>query len=182
MVDISRYANPWDAHRYCPACGASGITVSGDRSVLCKQCGFHFYFNTAASVAGLIEDDIGRLLMIIRAHNPQKGFLDLPGGFVDFNETAEDALKREIKEELNLEVKGCSYFKSFPNVYCFDGIINRTLDLAFFCTVECFTGQKLSDEIEDAIFVKPAEIDMDSIGFESIRNIVSMYLRFRNIK
>jgi len=181
MAETSKHANPWDTHRFCPACGAAGIEVRADRSVLCRRCGFHFYFNTAAAVAGLIEDDIGRLLMIVRAHNPQKGSLDLPGGFVDFDETAEDALKREIKEELNLEVKECSYFKSFPNIYNFDGIINRTLDFAFFCTVESFTGQKLSDEVNDAVFVRPAEINLTRIGFDSIRNMVSAYLRFKEI-
>ena len=145
--------------------------------MFCKQCGFHYYFNAAAAVAGLIEDDKGRLLMTVRAHDPAKGALDLPGGFVDFDETAEDALKREVKEELSLEVMKCSYFKSFPNTYIYDNITMRTVDLAFICTVESFESQKLSDEIKEVRFLNPVEISLDRIGFDSIRNIVSSYVR-----
>jgi NAD+ diphosphatase len=178
MTDSSEHKKTTkEAFRYCPGCGAEDIALQADRSVICKKCGFHFYFNAAAAVAGLIEDDSGRLLMIVRAHDPQKGALDLPGGFVDFDETAEHALKREVKEELNLEIMDCSYFKSFPNTYTYDDITYKTLDLAFVCTVESFIVQKPSDEIQDILFIKPADIDLNSIGFDSIRNIVSLYLR-----
>ena len=179
MVDTPGHAPPWRNFRYCPGCGAKGITIQGDRSVLCRKCGYHLYFNVGAAVAGLIEDDIGRLLLTVRAHDPEKDTLDLPGGFVDFQETAEGALKREIKEELNLKVKRCSYFKSFPNIYPYDNISNRTLDLAFVCTVDSFKGQKPSEEIQDILFIKPADIDLNNIGFDSIRNIVSAYLLSR---
>ena len=179
MVDEQKHTGPWITFRFCPGCGAKGIAVRADRSVLCKQCGFHYYFNAAAAVAGLIEDDIGRLLMTVRARDPAKGALDLPGGFVDFDETAEDALIREVKEELSLEVKKCFYFKSFPNTYLYDNITMRTVDLAFICAVESFGSQKLSEEIKDVRFLNPLEISLDRIGFDSIRNIVSTYLRSR---
>ena len=182
MVDAPGHAPPWRTFRYCPGCGAKGIAVRGDRSVLCKKCGYHFYFNVGAAVAGLIEDDIGRLLLTVRAHDPEKDTLDLPGGFVNFKETAEEALAREIKEELNLKIKKCSYFKSFPNTYLYDNIFNRTLDLAFVCTVYSFKRQKPSEEIQGVLFIKPADIDLKSIGFDSIRNIVSSYLRIKNDK
>jgi NAD+ diphosphatase len=179
MVDVPGHAPPLRTFRYCPGCGTKGIAIRGDRSVLCKKCGYHFYFNVAAAVAGIIEDDIGRLLLTVRSHDPKKGALDLPGGFVDLNETAEDALAREIKEELNLKVKNCSYFKSFPNTYIYDNITYRTLDLAFVCTVDSFKDQKPSEEIQGVLFIKPADIDLNSIGFDSIRNIVSSYLRIK---
>ena len=182
MVDEQKHTGPWKTFRFCPGCGAKGIAVRADRSVFCKQCGFHFYFNAAAAVAGLIEDDIGRLLMTVRAHDPAKGALDLPGGFVDFDETAEDALMREVKEELSLEVKKCSYFRSFPNTYIYDNITMRTIDLAFICAVESFESQKLSDEIKDVRFLNPLKIPLDRIGFDSIRNIVSSYLRYKDIQ
>ena len=179
MVDTSRHTSPWKNFRYCPGCGADGLAIRSDRSVLCKECGYHLYFNVCAAVAGLIEDDIGRLLLTVRAHDPEKGTLDLPGGFVNFKETAEVALKREIKEELNLKVKECTYFKSFPNIYLYDNIFYRTLDLAFVCSVDSFKDQKLSEEIQDIYFMKPADIDLKNIGFDSIRNIVSSYLRIK---
>jgi NAD+ diphosphatase len=177
MVDVTSHDPPWRTFRHCPSCGVRGVSIRGDRSVLCRKCGYHFYFNVGAAVAGLIEDDIGKLLLTVRAHDPGKGSLDLPGGFVNFEETAEDALKREIKEELNLKIKRCCYFKSFPNIYLYDNIPNRTLDFAFICFVDSFKRLKLSEEIQDVLFIKPVSIDLKSIGFDSIRNIVSAYLR-----
>lgn len=51
----------------------------------------------AAAVAGLIFNEKGQLLLTIRAKDPGKGLLDLPGGFVDMGENADQALRREIE-------------------------------------------------------------------------------------
>jgi len=180
MGDISGH-QPGKSFRHCPGCGAESLAERPDRSVLCSGCGFHYYFNPAAAVAGIIEDDLGRLLLTVRAHDPRKGALDLPGGFVDFSESAEDALRREVREELNLNVLHCDYFGSFPNTYVFDRITYRTLDLAFTCTIESFEPMALSDEIESTLIVPPSEIELDCIGFDSIRNILFRYLNSRSL-
>jgi NAD+ diphosphatase len=180
MADVSGFPPPGEAFRFCPGCGAPGISTRSGRSILCSRCGFHFYFNAASAVAGLIEDDSRRVLLTVRAHDPQKGTLDLPGGFVDFAESAEDAIMREVREELNLKVGKCTYFGSFPNMYTYDGITYRTLDLAFVCTVESLEPMVISDEIERILFLMPSEIELDRIGFDSIRNILFRYLHSRS--
>lgn len=181
MADASGLPPQAKAFRFCPGCGTPGIGVRPDRSVFCSRCGFHYYFNTASAVAGLIEDDLGRLLLIVRGHEPKKGTLDLPGGFVDPAETAEDALRREIHEELNLKAGKCAYFGSFPNTYTYDNITYRTLDLAFVCTVESFEPLALSDEVEKVLLLTLPEIALDRVGFDSIRNILLRYLNFRSM-
>jgi 8-oxo-dGTP diphosphatase len=55
----------------------------------------------------------GRILLIKRKNEPFKGYWALPGGFVDYQEPVEDALKREVREEAGLEVD----IKGFHNVY-----------------------------------------------------------------
>jgi len=180
MADASGLPPQARAFRFCPGCGTPGIGVRRDRSILCSRCGFHYYFNTASAVAGLIEDDLGRLLLIVRGHEPKKGTLDLPGGFVDPAETAEDALRREIHEELNLKAGKCSYFGSFPNTYTYDNITYTTLDLAFVCTVESFEPLAISDEVEKVLLLTLPEIALDRVGFDSIRNILFQYLHSRS--
>jgi len=47
----------------------------------------------------------GKILLIKRDHDPFEGYWALPGGYIDFNETAEQACKREVKEETNMKTR-----------------------------------------------------------------------------
>lgn len=169
-----------NSFRFCPGCGHPGPGFNADRSLQCGRCGFHYFFNAAAAVAGLIEDARGKLLLVVRAHDPKKGMLDLPGGFVDFNETAEDAIRREVREELNLTLSRCSYFASRPNVYTYDRITYHTLDLSFVCEASNPEDLVISDEIEAVEFIRPEEIKPDRVGFGSIRDILFRYMHSRS--
>ena len=163
--------------RFCPKCGSSEFFYQQDNSFLCKQCEFHLYINSAAAVAALIVNEKGELLLTRRAVEPQKGMLDLPGGFVDVMETAENALCREIKEELNLEVKDFSYFMSHPNEYIFGGISVFTIDLAYICSINSFNKIGAKDDITGFEFYNPKAIPFDEIGSTSIREVVKSFAK-----
>ncbi|MCH8193027.1 MAG: NUDIX domain-containing protein [Planctomycetes bacterium] len=100
---------------HCPRCGAAGLSRPNVNKWVCPQCKFQLYLNTAAAVCALIQDDRGRLLVTVRANDPKKGFWDLPGGFVDPDESAEHAVIREVREELGLRVSSTDYLCSRPN-------------------------------------------------------------------
>ena len=51
-----------------------------------------------------------------RAKEPAKDTLDLPGGFIDMNETGEEGVAREVEEETGLKVKKATYLFSLPNI------------------------------------------------------------------
>lgn len=53
--------------------------------------------------AMIMQDD--EVLLVYRKRNPEKDHWSLPGGKVELYETLEDAVKRELKEELNLEIQ-----------------------------------------------------------------------------
>ncbi len=81
--------------RFCPACGVEGGDFLLSREYHCPACGFR-YFHNVATAAGIVAKRAGKYLFVVRAAEPAKGKLGLPGGFVDPGERVEDALRREI--------------------------------------------------------------------------------------
>ena len=57
------------------------------------------------AVAGVVWNDEGEILLIRRSKPPRQGEWSLPGGKVEFGETLEQALRRELREETNLEIE-----------------------------------------------------------------------------
>lgn len=163
--------------KVCPVCGADAVKPNSAKSVICGGCGFVYFFNPAAAVAALIVNPANELLITVRAADPGKGQWDLPGGFVDPGESAEEALRREIREELHLTVDSMHYFCSVPNEYVYRKVTYMTLDLAFICQVADFTKLSAADDIESVMFVGDGQLVPEKFAFDSIRTIVS---QFRN--
>ena len=80
---------------YCPECGSPHFEVNNEKSKKCTDCGFVYYFNPSSATVALILNEKKELLVCRRAKEPAKGTLDLPGGFIDMNETGEEGVGRE---------------------------------------------------------------------------------------
>lgn len=117
--------------KMCPECGSKNIEWRNGKKWLCPDCGFDLYCNVAAAVGIVLYDDEYNVLFEVRAKEPRKGFLCLPGGFVDPDESAEDAVVRECHEELDAEVHGSKFLCSFPNTYEYKNIEYKTCDIFF---------------------------------------------------
>lgn len=159
----------------CPACGADTLKSDSAKSVVCATCGFVYFFNPAAAVAAIIVNAKNELLVAIRASDPGKGQWDLPGGFVDPGESAEEAIRREVKEELNLDIESMTYFCSVPNEYAYKQVTYATVDLAFICQVNDFSGIQALDDVANIMFVPIDTIDLEKFAFDSIRTTLSRY-------
>jgi NADH pyrophosphatase NudC (nudix superfamily) len=92
--------------KLCPMCGSKNIENHGNRKWVCPDCAFDLYNNVASAVGVVIRDRYNNVLFEIRAKQPRKGYLALPGGFVDFEESAEEAVVRECREEIGVAVEG----------------------------------------------------------------------------
>lgn len=163
---------------YCPSCGSPSFKPKTEQQFVCSRCGFTLFHNTACAVVGLILTPEQKMLFTRRAHDPGKGTLDLPGGFVDYRERAEDALCREIKEELNLDVKSQTFVCTMPNLYPYKGVLYHTIDLFFVCHVQDLSSIKLSNEIQETVMLNRDELSIDEIGFNSVRNFMSYILEY----
>jgi len=173
--------HPSEVIKYCPRCGSKRFPAVDFKSFKCEDCGFHFFINSAAAVAALIVNDKNELLLTYRAFEPCKGMLDLPGGFIDPEEAAEEALRREVKEELDLEVVEMRYLGSFPNEYIFSGYSVFTTDLGFICKVKDFSSISSSDDVAGYQFFAFKDIDYDAISSPSIRHLVKLYAQQFNV-
>jgi len=162
--------------KHCPWCGEKSFRAGNDNNMQCSSCLKTFYINASGAVACVIENLLGEILLTRRAFEPAKGMLDLPGGFVNLDETAEDAVRREIKEELNLETTSVQYFGSSHNRYLFGGMVYFTLDLGFRCIVTDFTNMQVADDVDGYVFLPRHRINLQEICFPSIRNILQLYL------
>ncbi len=162
---------------FVPNAARPDFLHSGERSMKCDNCEFHIYFNTSAAVAALVTDEKGRLMLVRRGVEPNYGKLDLPGGFVDPGETAEQAVERELFEELGLKVKSIRYIGSATNEYIFSGFSVFTLDLAFRAEAKTLVGLKPMDDILEYHFYSETEIDYDEIPAPSIKKFVIDYFR-----
>jgi ADP-ribose pyrophosphatase YjhB (NUDIX family) len=127
------------------------------------------------AVAAIILNNKEEILFTVRAKDPGKGTLDLPGGFIDLHERAEDAVIREIKEELDLDISELTYFTSFPNHYVYKDFSYFTIDLCFICKVNSFKDIKSLDDVVDFKFIPLEEINTEDIGLASIRKMLTMY-------
>jgi NADH pyrophosphatase NudC (nudix superfamily) len=159
---------------YCPACGSSDIIFEDTKKVSCRDCSLTYYHNVATGVGVILEYD-KKIVLIERAKEPGKGKLDLPGGFVDPKESAEEAVTREIKEELRIDVRELRYLGSYPNIYKYEGVIYHTCDLFFHSKIDKLPTDFDKAEIEDLILINPLEIPDDKIAFESVKKGLGIF-------
>lgn len=167
------HCHPLSIFTYCPRCGSTPFEADSERSKQCKVCGFTYYANASASVAAIIRNSRGEILLTTRAYEPAKGMLDLPGGFVDHNETAENALHREIAEELGIEIKSIRYLLSQPNTYSYSGMDIHTLDMFFEVEMEPNSKIEAHDDVADAQFYWLSDVVLDKIGLDSIKRVLT---------
>ena len=93
-----------EPYRFCPAGGTKLQAKGGEsRGASCPTCGRSWYRSSSPAVGAAIVDG-ERVLVTVRGIEPEKGRLDLPGGFVEVGEHPRDALAREAWEELGVEV------------------------------------------------------------------------------
>lgn len=164
--------------KFCPHCGSSNIEINNHHRLHCLHCDFVYFHNVATATAVIFRRG-DELLFTIRNKEPMFGKLDLPGGFVDPNESAEEGAQRELKEELNLDIpiENFRFYKSLPNKYLYKNVEYRTCDLAFIANFPENAALILEeDEIQSIRWIAMKDIDLQEIGFESLRSIVQQYI------
>lgn len=161
---------------FCPKCGNKTLQYDGEKKWSCI-CGFTLYNNVAGAVAVLIKCG-EEYLFTKRNQEPKAGKLDLAGGFVDPKESAEITCKRELYEEMNLEIDETQliYLGSLPNVYQYKNIDYNTIDLFYLYEMMEKTEVKLElKEISEIQWISTKNLNLGDIAFDSQKKFLKDY-------
>lgn len=160
---------------YCPVCGnkLNQQHIGGRNRPACDNCGYVHYMNPVPGVGMLIEMD-GGLVLIRRGHAPHKNRWTLPSGFVEFDESAEEAAIREAKEETGLqtEIIELAAVNSFPEGPPTSGIM-------IFYRMKPVDGELRAGDDADAVQVFMPE-GMPKIPFRTHREMVAKWLEWQS--
>jgi len=165
--------------KYCPNCGKESLHWDGEKKWSCPNCNFTLYNNVAGAVAVIIRFE-NEIFLTRRNRDPKKGKLDLAGGFVDPRESAEEACKRELFEELQLDVdiSKLKYLTSLPNIYQYKEIDYHTIDLFYEYKVsEKFEVNLELSEISETVWIDLKELKLEDIAFDSQKRFFEGYLK-----
>jgi ADP-ribose pyrophosphatase YjhB (NUDIX family) len=136
---------------------------------VCPACDLHLYHNACAASAAILVDAHHRVLLIRRAHEPARGKLAFPGGFIDNDESVEAGLRREVREEVGLELGTFAFLLSHPNTYPYRGVLYHTIDLIFVARVPDLSVARPLDAVAELVVLPVAEVRPEDLAFTSMQ-------------
>ena len=108
----------WDrTHQFCGACGQPTVMSKSERARTCKACRLTTYPRICPAM--MVQITRGREMLLGRGINFPPGRYSALAGFLEAGETIEQAIHREVMEEVGIRVQNLQYFGSqswpFPN-------------------------------------------------------------------
>ena len=99
-------------NKFCGKCGTRTQQKPDERALICPNCKtVHFPKISPAVIVAVI---CKKKILLARSSNFQRNWYSLIAGYVDIGESLEEAVKREVKEEVGLDIKNIRYYKSQP--------------------------------------------------------------------
>ncbi len=163
-----------DVWRFCPRCREE-LEIADGRAH-CRSCGFVAYANSAPTASALVTDDRGRLLLVRRAVEPDKGLWDIPGGFLDEAEHPLDALRRELREETGLDIEPVDFVCATIDRYGDGPGAQATLNLVWSARV--IGGQPApADDVAELGWFAPDSVPGEGeLAFNHVQDVVAEWL------
>jgi NAD+ diphosphatase len=134
-------------YRFCPACAAPLAARAEDGRAACA-CGFIHWDNPVPVVAAIVEHE-GAVILARNKDWPEKMY-GLVTGFLERDETPEDGVKREVKEELDLDATAVDLVGLYP--------FARRNELIIAYHVPASGTVRLNDELADYRRIAPGKL------------------------
>ncbi|MDR2947316.1 MAG: NAD(+) diphosphatase [Candidatus Adiutrix sp.] len=160
-----------DKTRFCGRCAAVMKPSETERAMVCPACGNIVYPAIAPVViVGVID---GERLLLTRYAGRVYRRPALVAGFVEIGETLEDAVRREVREEVGLELKNIRYYKSQPWAF------SQSLLSGFFADLDGPADIRLDvSELSEGFWVNRDEVPDD----EDLSNVSLTYEMIRTFR
>lgn len=159
-----------DQVNYCPRCGTALVTEEriGRMRPTCPACNWIYFPDPKVAVAAVVYNQ-GKVLLVRRTNDPQRGLWTLPAGFVDAGEDPAKAVERECLEETGLSVH---------TIHLLDVIAGqahaRGADILIVYQVEINSGSlQPGDDADQAAFFDP--VDLPPLAFPSTQSILNSW-------
>ena len=160
--------------KFCHVCGGKLATSKGN-SQWCEQCQQDYYFNPRPCIEMILFNEAGEVLVSERGQEPAKGMSDIPGGFVDFNETLDEALEREVKEELGLNPDDYSephYVMSWYGNYPWGKETVKTVMADFTADLKAGRRPEAKDDVASVSFVPIDQLSKQNFSYDGYPEII----------
>jgi ADP-ribose pyrophosphatase YjhB (NUDIX family) len=162
-------------YHFCPLCGTpleERFAFHQMRSV-CPECGFVHFHDPKVAVIGMVTWN-HRVLLIRRGVEPMKGSWALPGGYMDAGEMPAEALVRELREEVGLDVEVNELIDIFPMAG--PGVFNSGIVIAYRATIRQDEPPLLAcdDDACEAAWFHVDELPSD-LAFESTFSLLAAW-------
>ena len=165
--------------KYCPICGHPLIHQTENNSPRCVKCDRVFYSAPHPTASAIITDAQGEhFLLARRKFDPFRGYWDIPGGFLALGESLEDGLRRELREELKIEIGIKELLGSYPDVYGKD--LTPTINIFYVATIVEGIPTARSD-VSEVQWFNRNEIP-SNIAFECVRLAINTWLELSSSK
>jgi NAD+ diphosphatase len=155
-------------HRFCGSCGSAMTQVPRERAMYCQACDLRSYPRISPSMIVLITR--GDEILLARSPRFVTGVYSTLAGFAEPGESAEDCLRREVYEEVQLKVRNIQYIGSqcwpFPH----------SMMLGFHAEYESGDIVPQADEIEDAQWFNVHDLPPLPAGRSIARHLIDLYV------
>lgn len=155
--------------QFCSACGGKTLHSETETAKICENCDRIIYPHTSPAIVVLIEK--GEEILLARSRHFRPGVYSLLAGFVEAGESAEDTVRREIEEEVQIKVKNIRYFGSEPWPF------ENSFMIAFIAEYDSGDIIISPNEIEDARWFKWEELPLLPYKSSLSRQLIDAYIK-----
>lgn len=160
--------------KHCQYCGGS-LEATNKTKHICQACGKDSYNTPRAAAAVVIGDGHGQYCFAVRAHEPERGKLDCIGGFVDYGETAEEAIIREMEEEAGLlpeHVRNLRYLGSAFDEYMWHGQPEPVHTTYFIAELVPGTELTADDDVASFVWMPLERLGHDGVAWPGMEHVL----------